>query len=61
MMGGSKVVFDGEVIQPFCLQLDLGHGGLVDASFRILHQPGADEKNAKRTPVVDSLAYTHPS
>ena len=58
--GGSKVVFDDEVIQPFCLQLDLGHGGLVDASFGILHQPGADEKNAKRTPVVDSFACIHP-
>ena len=49
----NKAVFDRVVIQPFCLQLDFGHGGLVDASFasfRILHQPGADEKKAKGSP-----------
>ena len=48
--GGNKGVFDGEVFQPFCLQLDPVHCGLMEASFRILYQIGADEKKAKRSP-----------
>ena len=49
--GENKAVFDGEVIHPFCIQLEPSHGGSVDASFRNLYKPGAEEKKAKKIPL----------
>ena len=58
--GENKAVFDGEVIQPFCVQLDLGYSGWLDVDCKIIHQPGAKEKKAKGSLVIDCLACTHP-